>query len=154
MSINKITPTNPVDSNISATPSAEDSNDLWLFYDSDSDPDRETNSKGNPADPGWDQLLSLHGIDRERIPDWIICTFPKMRYLPPNSDEEINLKVEQEYQQAIRQCRNETCCQDDDAIRYIREEILLTNALHWQRQQQEAVQHPNQEDRICRQDEN
>eukprot|EP00536_Pseudo-nitzschia_multiseries_P001390 jgi/Psemu1/3283/gm1.3283_g len=24
------------------------------------------------SDPGWGQLLSLHGIDRKRIPDWII----------------------------------------------------------------------------------
>eukprot|EP00536_Pseudo-nitzschia_multiseries_P017839 jgi/Psemu1/52816/gm1.52816_g len=60
----------------------------------------------NLADLGWDRLLSLHGIDCKRIPDWIILSFPKMYYLP-HPKEEVNPKKEQDYQDEIQQSRYE-----------------------------------------------
>eukprot|EP00536_Pseudo-nitzschia_multiseries_P009978 jgi/Psemu1/24651/gm1.24651_g len=65
------------------------------------------------SDLGWDQLLSLHGINRKRIPDWIICTFPTM-YNRPSYMKEVNQWREKEYQAAIQQCWDEIRHQDED----------------------------------------
>eukprot|EP00536_Pseudo-nitzschia_multiseries_P003319 jgi/Psemu1/7493/gm1.7493_g len=99
----RITPTNPIDTNPTASPSQQhddgnddngnddNGDDLWLFYDSDSDPNSETrNSKDDPAGPGWERLFSLHGINRKQIHDGIIHTFPKMLYLPHPNEEPSN----------------------------------------------------------------
>eukprot|EP00536_Pseudo-nitzschia_multiseries_P004003 jgi/Psemu1/8987/gm1.8987_g len=94
--------TNPIDTNPSVPPSQQDDNgddddgdDSWLFYDLYLDPDSETrNSKDDPANPGWERLLSLHGINRKRIPDWIIHIFSKMLYLPhPNEEPFSNVRM-------------------------------------------------------------
>eukprot|EP00536_Pseudo-nitzschia_multiseries_P016369 jgi/Psemu1/45932/gm1.45932_g len=59
--------------------------DSEMDSDSDSDWDADPDYKDTPeyqSDPGWDRLLSLHGIGRKHIPadDWIIHTFPTMYY--------------------------------------------------------------------------
>eukprot|EP00536_Pseudo-nitzschia_multiseries_P016999 jgi/Psemu1/48870/gm1.48870_g len=122
----KIASSNPVDLNPSAPLSQQedDDNDSWLFYDSDSDSET-SNSKDNLADPGWERLLSLHGIDCKRIPNWIIHTFPKLRYLPHLNEEVILL--DQNNQEAILCCWNETRRQDEDTVQHTHQERQITD---------------------------
>eukprot|EP00536_Pseudo-nitzschia_multiseries_P013305 jgi/Psemu1/34768/gm1.34768_g len=118
----EIAPTNPVNPKPSVPPTAtspsqqeDDCIDSELDSDSDSDSDSEMYSRDDPTHPGWSKLLSLHGIDRNHIPYWIIWSFSKIQYLPHPKDE-VNLKREQDYEYAIQRCRDEICPQDEDAF--------------------------------------
>eukprot|EP00536_Pseudo-nitzschia_multiseries_P009088 jgi/Psemu1/22303/gm1.22303_g len=122
----QIAPTDPADPNPSVpsvdpypsvppsawslSPSQQEDDSSDLGFESSTEYDK----RDDPTNPGWDRLLSLHGIDRKRIPDSIIWPLPKMYYLP-HPKEEVNLKREHDYQEAIQRCQDEIRHQDEDS---------------------------------------